>query len=65
MLSANITSVLEILILREGDLVLYAPLRTALNLIAGEAVAIIFAKEKPRIIATVLAVSSVVVVVLF
>lgn len=64
-LGANITSVLEILILREGDLVLYAPLRTALNLIAGETVAIIFAKEKPRIIATVLAVSSVVVVVLF
>ncbi len=64
-LSSNISSLLGIVILREGALILYAPLSSALGLLAGEAVAVFIAKEKPRIAATILALSSVLVVLLF
>lgn len=63
--SSNVASLLQILIFKEGDLVLYAPLSSALALLAGEIVAVAFAKEKPRILATILALSSVLVVLFF
>lgn len=63
--SSNMSSVLQMLIFKEGDLILYAPLSSALGLLAGEVVAVAFAKEKPRILATILALSSVLVVLLF
>ena len=63
--SSNMGSILQMLIFREGDLVLYAPLSSALGLLAGEVVAVAFAKEKPRILATILALSSVLVVLFF
>lgn len=63
--SSNMHSLLQMLIFKEGDLILYAPLNGALGLLAGEVVAVVFAKEKPRILATILALSSVLVVLLF
>jgi drug/metabolite transporter (DMT)-like permease len=63
--SSNMGSVLQLLIFKEGDLVLYAPLSSALGLLAGEVVAVAFAKEKPRILATIFALSSVLVVLFF
>ncbi len=63
--SSNLHSLFTMLILKEGNLILYAPLNSALALLAGEVVAVLFVKEKPRIAATILALSSVLVVLLF
>jgi trehalose-6-phosphate synthase len=63
-LASNISSLLQIEILRISDLILYTPLSGALNLLAAEVVAVFIAKEKPQILATILAVSSVLVVLL-
>ena len=63
--SSNLHSLLQMLIFEEGNLILYAPLSSALGLLAGEVVAVAFAKEKPRILATILALSSVLVVLFF
>ena len=54
----------QIEILRISDLIIYTPLSGALGLLAGEAVAVFIEKEKPRILATILAMSSVLVVLL-
>ena len=64
-LASNLCSLLEVLVLREGSLVLYTPLSGALSLLATEVVAVFIVKEKPQILATVLAISSVLVVILF
>lgn len=64
-LSSNFHSLLQIEILRKSELILYTPLSNALGLLAGEAVAVFIVKEKPRIVATILAISSVLVVLLF
>ena len=63
--SSNMHSILQMLIFKEGDLILYTPLNSALGLLAGEIIAVFVAKEKPRILATILALSSVLVVLLF
>lgn len=57
--TSNIESLLAILILSIGTVSLYAPLSSALTLIAGFAVGIIFFREKPRVIPIILAVASV------
>ncbi len=64
-ISSNIIALLIVAILRVGDLIVFSPLSSALGLIATEVVAVFIAKEKPRIIATLLAISSVLVVLLF
>ncbi len=64
-LASNIIALLMVAILRLGDLIVFTPLSSALGLIATEVVAVFIAKEKPRIIATLLAISSVLVVLLF
>ncbi len=64
-ISSNVTSVLFVLVLRKVDLLVFSPLNSALALLAGEVVAVFIAKEKPRIVATILALSSVLVVLLF
>ena len=63
-LASNMHSLLQIEILRISDLILYTPLSGALGLLAGEAVAVFIAKEKPRILATIFAMSSVLVVLI-
>lgn len=62
--ASNMHSLLQIEILRISDLILYTPLSGALGLLAGETVAVFIEKEKPRILATILAMSSVLVVLL-
>ena len=63
-LASNFTSILQIEILRISDLIIYTPLSGALGLLAGETVAVFIEKEKPRILATILAMSSVLVVLI-
>ena len=63
--ASNIGSLLTVAILKNDALLLYAPLSNALNLLAGETVAIFIAKEKPKIIAMMLALLSILVVLFF
>ena len=63
-LASNFQSILQIEILRISDLIIYTPLSGALSLLAGETVAVFIEKEKPRILATILAMSSVLVVLI-
>ena len=63
-LASNFQSILQIEILRISDLIIYTPLSGALGLLAGETVAVFIEKEKPRILATILAMSSVLVVLI-
>ena len=63
--ASNFGSILQVEILRISDLVTYTPLSSALGLLASELVAVFVAKERPRVVATVLAISSVLVVLLF
>lgn len=64
-LASNIISLISVALLRLGDLIVVSPLSSAMVLLATEIVAVFCAKEKPRIIATLLAISSVLVVLLF
>ena len=50
---------------KKDALLLYVPLSNALNLLAGETVSIFIAKEKPKIIAMILALLSILVVLFF
>lgn len=57
--SSNVTSLLGVRILALGSMSLYAPMNSALKLIAGFAVGRIFFREKPGILPAVLATASV------
>lgn len=48
--ASNISAILGVLILKIGNIDLYAPISGALNIIAAEAVAVFIAKEKPQIV---------------
>ena len=63
-LASNMHSLLQIEIFRISDFILYTPLTGALGILAGEIIAVFIAKEKPRILATILAMSSLLVVLL-
>ena len=63
--ASNMGSLLSMAILKKDALLLYVPLSNALNLLAGETVSIFIAKEKPKIIAMILALLSILVVLFF
>ena len=63
--ASNIGSLLSMAILKKDAQLLYVPLNNALYLLAGETESIFIAKEKPKIIAMILALLSILVVLFF
>lgn len=63
--ASNIGSLFTITILKNDALLLYVPLSNTISLLAGETVAIFIAKEKPKIMAMILALLSILVVLFF